>query len=104
MRPPVGAPTLNRRTRILLIAAGVLVLLLLGGSRLITLYVDWLWFGEVGYRNVFTTIIFTRILQFLLGAVLIGGRSPSRCGSPTGSARSSSPSRAPKTRSPGTAP
>ena len=73
MRPPVGAPTLNRRTRILLIAAGVLVLLLLGGSRLITFYVDWLWFGEVGYRSVFTTIIFTRILQFLLGAVLIGG-------------------------------
>ena len=73
MRPPVGAPTLNRRTRILLIAAGVLVLLLLGGSRLITFYVDWLWFGEVGYRSVFTTIIFTRVLQFLLGAVLIGG-------------------------------
>ena len=73
MRPPVGAPTLNRRTRILLIAAGVLVLLLLGGSRLITFYVDWLWFGEVGYRNVFTTIIFTRVLQFLLGALLIGG-------------------------------
>ena len=73
MRPPVGAPTLNRRTRILLIAAGVLVLLLLGGSRLITFYVDWLWFGEVGYRSVFTTVIFTRILQFLLGAVLIGG-------------------------------
>jgi uncharacterized protein len=73
MRPPVGAPTLNRRTRILLVAAGVLVLLLLGGSRLITLYVDWLWFGEVGYRSVFSTIIFTRILQFLLAAVLIGG-------------------------------
>src|SRR4051794_18713205 len=73
MRPPVGAPTLNRRTRILLIAAGVLVLLLLGGSRLITFYVDWLWFGEVGYRSVFSTIIFTRVLQFLLGAVLIGG-------------------------------
>jgi len=73
MRPPVGAPTLNRRTRILLIAAGVLVLLLLGGSRLITFYVDWLWFGEVGYRSVFSTIIFTRVLQFLLGALLIGG-------------------------------
>ena len=73
MRPPVGAPTLNRRTRILLVAAGVLVLLLLGGSRLIDLYVDWLWFGEVGYRGVFTTVIFTRILQFLLGALLIGG-------------------------------
>jgi uncharacterized membrane protein (UPF0182 family) len=73
MRPPVGAPTLNRRTRILLIVAGILVLLLLGGSRLINFYVDWLWFGEVGYRDVFSTIIFTRILQFLLGAVLIGG-------------------------------
>ncbi|HVI37612.1 MAG TPA: UPF0182 family protein, partial [Gaiellales bacterium] len=73
MRPPVGAPTLNRRTRILLVAAGVLVLLLLGGSRLITFYVDWLWFGEVGYRGVFTTILFTRVLQFLLGAVLLGG-------------------------------
>jgi uncharacterized membrane protein (UPF0182 family) len=73
MRPPVGAPTLTRRTRILLIAAGVLVLLLLTGSRLINFYVDWLWFGEVGYRNVFTTVLFTRIVQFLLGAVLIGG-------------------------------
>ncbi|MDF3050301.1 MAG: hypothetical protein K0R87_1939 [Pseudonocardia sp.] len=73
MRPPVGAPTLNRRTRILLAAAGLLVLLLLGGSRLISFYVDWLWFGEVGYRDVFSTIVFTRILQFLLGALVIGG-------------------------------
>ena len=73
MRPPVGAPTLSRRTRILLIAAGVLVLLLLGGSRLITFYVDWLWFGEVGYRGVFTTVLFTRIVQFLLGGLLVGG-------------------------------
>ncbi|HXV92569.1 MAG TPA: UPF0182 family protein [Pseudonocardia sp.] len=73
MRPPVGAPTLTRRTRILLIAAGVLVLLLLFGSRLISFYVDWLWFGEVGYRDVFTTVLFTRIVQFLLGAALIGG-------------------------------
>ena len=76
MRPPVGAPTLNRRTRILLIAAGVLVLLLLGGSRLITFYVDWLWFGEVGYRNVFTTIIFTRdpAVPARCGADRRGGR------------------------------
>ena len=35
------------------------MLLLLGGSRLI-FYVDWLWFGEVGYRDVFSTIVFTR--------------------------------------------
>ena len=73
MRPPVGPPTLTRRTRILLVAAGILVLLLLGGSRLINFYVDWLWFGEVGFRGVFTTVLFTRIVQFLVGALLIGG-------------------------------
>ena len=73
MRPPVGAPTLTRRTRILLAVAGVLVLLLLGGSRLINFYIDWLWFGEVGFRGVFTTILFTRIVQFLAGGLLIGG-------------------------------
>ncbi|NMH97111.1 UPF0182 family protein [Pseudonocardia acidicola] len=73
MRPPVGAPTLSRRTRILLIAAGVLVVLLLGGSRMIDFYVDWLWFGEVGFRDVFTTVLFTRIVQFVLGGLLVGG-------------------------------
>ena len=73
MRPPVGAPTLTRRTRILLGVAAILVLLLLGGARLINFYVDWLWFGEVGYRDVFTTVLFTRIVQFLVGALLIGG-------------------------------
>jgi uncharacterized membrane protein (UPF0182 family) len=73
MRPPVGAPTLTRRTRILLGLAAILVLLLLGGARLINFYVDWLWFGEVGYRDVFTTVLFTRIVQFLVGGLLIGG-------------------------------
>ena len=73
MRPPVGAPTLSRRTRILLILAAILVLALLGGSRLINFYVDWLWFGEVGFRGVFTTVLFTQIVQFLVGALLIGG-------------------------------
>jgi uncharacterized membrane protein (UPF0182 family) len=73
MRPPVGAPTLTRRTRILLIVAGILVLLLLGGSRLISFYVDWLWFGEVGFREVLTTVLFTHIVLFLIGGLLIGG-------------------------------
>ncbi|MEJ3656683.1 UPF0182 family protein [Actinomycetes bacterium KLBMP 9759] len=73
MRPPVGAPSLTRRTRILLIAAGVLVLLLLGGSRMIGLYIDWLWFGEVGFRGVFATRLFTQIVQFIVGGLLVGG-------------------------------
>jgi len=73
MRPPVGAPTLTRRTRILLVAAGALVVLALVGSRLVDFYVDWLWFGEVGFRSVFTTVLLTRAVQFVLGALLIGG-------------------------------
>src|ERR1700754_2521077 len=73
MRPPVGAPTLSRRTRILLVLAAILVLLLLGGSRMINFYVDCFWFGEVGFRGVFTTVLFTQIVQFLVGGLLIGG-------------------------------
>ncbi len=73
MRPPVGSPTLTRRTRILLVVAGIVVLLLLGGSRLLDQYVSWLWFGEVGFRSVFSTVLFTHVLLFLIGGLLIGG-------------------------------
>ncbi|AEA23373.1 UPF0182 protein [Pseudonocardia dioxanivorans CB1190] len=73
MRPPVGVPSLPRRTRILLIIAAVVVVLLFGGSRLIDFYVNWLWFGEVGFREVFTTVLFTRTVQFVLGGLLLGG-------------------------------
>jgi uncharacterized membrane protein (UPF0182 family) len=73
MRPPAGAPSLSRRTRILLIAAAVLVVVLLGGSRLIDLYVDWLWYGETGYRGVLGTVLGTRIVQFVIGGLLLGG-------------------------------
>ena len=73
MRPPAGAPTLSRRTRILLIVAAVVVLLLLGGSRLLNLYVDWLWFGEIGFRSVYTTVLFTHVLLFVIGGLVMGG-------------------------------
>jgi uncharacterized membrane protein (UPF0182 family) len=64
---------LSRRTRILLIAAAVLVVVLLGGSRLVDFYVDWLWFGETGYRGVVGTVVVTRVVQFVLGGLLLGG-------------------------------
>ena len=80
------------------------MLLLLGGSRLINFYVDWLWFGEVGYRSVFTTVLFTRVLQFLLGGLLIGGAGRAlavdRLPVPPGLRAGE---RARRTRSPGTA-
>ncbi|HEX2298385.1 MAG TPA: UPF0182 family protein, partial [Pseudonocardiaceae bacterium] len=72
-RPPVAVPTLSRRGRILLITGAVLLVLLIVGSRLIDTYVDWLWFGEVGFRSVFSTVLLTRLLQMLIIGVVIGG-------------------------------
>jgi uncharacterized membrane protein (UPF0182 family) len=72
-RPPVSLPKLSRRSRILLIIAAVIVLALLLGARLLDTYVDWLWFGEVGARSVFTTQVVTRIVLFFAVGLLVGG-------------------------------
>ncbi|OBB60949.1 hypothetical protein A5757_08360 [Mycobacterium sp. 852013-51886_SCH5428379] len=75
MRPGPAArmPKLTRRSRILIGVALALVVLLLIGPRLIDTYVNWLWFGELGYRSVFTTVLFTRVVVFLVVAAVIGG-------------------------------
>src|SRR3954453_19365734 len=72
MRPAARMPKLTRRSRILIAIALAIVVLLLIGPRLIDTYVDWLWFGELGYRSVFTTVLVTRLAVFVVGAVLIG--------------------------------
>ena len=72
-RPPIGLPKLSRRARILLTIAAAVILLLLVGARLLDTYVDWLWFGEVGFRSVFTTVLLTRIVLFFAVGVFVGG-------------------------------
>ena len=72
MRPAARMPKLTRRSRILIVVALAVVVLLLAGPRFIDGYVDWLWFGELGYRNVFTTVLATRIIVFLVVWALIG--------------------------------
>jgi uncharacterized membrane protein (UPF0182 family) len=72
-RPPIGLPKLSRRSRILLIIAAIFLGLLLVGSRLLSTYVSWLWFGEVGFRSVFTTVLWTRIGLFFAVGVFVGG-------------------------------
>jgi uncharacterized membrane protein (UPF0182 family) len=69
----VSLPKLSRRSRILLIIAAVVVLALLLGARFLNSYVDWLWFGEVGARSVFTTLLLTRIALFFAVGLFIGG-------------------------------
>src|SRR5271157_5474258 len=72
MRPAARMPKLTRRSRLLIVIALAVVVLLLVGPRLIDGYVDWLWFGELGYRSVFTTVLWTRLLLFLLVGLIVG--------------------------------
>ena len=73
MRPSAKMPTLTRRNRVLIGVALVAVVLLLIGPRFIDTYVNWLWFGELGYRSVWTTQIVTRVVIFFVVAILMGG-------------------------------
>ena len=66
MRPAAKMPKLTRRSRILITVVLAGVLLLLIGPRLVDKYVDWLWFGELGYRSVFTTQLVTQFVVFLV--------------------------------------
>ena len=72
-RSPDKVPRLSRRARVLLTAGvGLLVLTLVAG-RLVDTYVDWLWFGEVGFRSVWVTVLLTRLAIFVAVALLVGG-------------------------------
>jgi uncharacterized membrane protein (UPF0182 family) len=77
MRPPIPSLTLSRRSKIALSVVGVLVVLLIVLLRLTGVYVDWLWFGTLHYREVFTGILWTRITLFLIFgvamALIVGG-------------------------------
>ncbi len=73
MRPTARMPKLTRRSRILILIALGVIALLLAGPRLIDAYVDWLWFGELGYRSVFSTVLVTRFVVFLIAGLLVGG-------------------------------
>ena len=72
VRPPTRMPALTRRSRTLLGIAAAVVAVLLIGPRFVDTYVDWLWFGELGYRSVFTTVLFTRLIVFLATALVVG--------------------------------
>ncbi|MHA3023091.1 UPF0182 family protein [Mycobacterium sp. BMJ-28] len=72
MRPAARMPKLTRRSRFLIGVALAVVVLLLVGPRFIDAYVDWLWFGELGYRSVFTTTLVTKLVLFVAATVVMG--------------------------------
>ena len=87
MRPAARMPKLTRRSRILITIALAVILLLLVGPRLIDRYVDWLWFGELGFRSVFSTVLVTRFVVFLVVGLVVGGILFAGPGSPTAPGR-----------------
>ncbi len=67
----------------------LLVALLLSFANSLALYVDWLWFGEVGYQSVFVTLLSSQVLVgvafgaafflvFFLNVFLAGRHQPTR--------------------------
>ncbi|HEV2886355.1 MAG TPA: UPF0182 family protein, partial [Jatrophihabitans sp.] len=65
MRPDMPSIRVSRRGKIVIgVLVSLFVLLSVLGS-LVRVYTNWLWFGEVGYRSVFSTILVTRIVLFL---------------------------------------
>jgi len=71
MRPDMPSIRVSRRGKIVIgVLVSLFVLLSVLGS-LVRVYTDWLWFGEVGYRSVFSTILWTRVVLFLLVGLVI---------------------------------
>ncbi|MGW3484455.1 UPF0182 family protein [Rhodococcus indonesiensis] len=72
MRPPTGVPSLSKRSKILLSLAVVAAVLLLVGPRLVDAYTNWLWFGEVDFRDVYVKVLLTRIVLFVVVGLFVG--------------------------------
>jgi uncharacterized protein len=73
MRPPVSVPTLSRRAKLVIGAIAVLLVLFTAIGTLTNVYVDYLWFDETGYTEVFWTELQTRLLLFAVAGVAMGG-------------------------------
>src|SRR5688500_19837083 len=59
---------LQRPMRLLVFA--VLAILFFAGPSLIRFYTDWLWFGEVGYQQVFLTMLRAQGTLFTIAFVI----------------------------------
>ncbi|WP_063129642.1 UPF0182 family protein [Nocardia fusca] len=69
----LSLPRLPRSARLLLIVSAGLLVFLLVVSRLVGVYTSWLWYGEVGFREVWRTVLLTRLSLFVAISVLVGG-------------------------------
>src|SRR5581483_10198179 len=77
MRPPLPAMLLSRRAKIVLAVVAIIIVLLVVLVQASGVYINYLWYGSVGHRNVYSTILWTKVsLFFIFGALMaliIGG-------------------------------
>lgn len=77
MRPPIPSLTLSRRWKIVLWVIAAIIVLLILANIFTGIFVNWLWYGSVGYHNVYSTMLWTRVVLFVvfgaLMALIIGG-------------------------------
>ncbi|WP_304047790.1 UPF0182 family protein [Jatrophihabitans endophyticus] len=68
---PIPSVALSRRAKIALgVVAGIIVLLILL-VRFAGVYVNVLWFDSVGHRNVYSTVIWTKVVLFFVFGILM---------------------------------
>lgn len=73
-KPALDKPLkLSRGARIGLTAGATLLVVLLVIAPLLDVYVDWLWFGELGFRRVWATVLLTRLALFVIITLGVGG-------------------------------
>ncbi|MBN9620300.1 MAG: UPF0182 family protein, partial [Actinobacteria bacterium] len=61
----------SRRTKILLSVVVAIVVLLVVLVKLSGVYINYLWFGELHHRGVYSTILWTRVSLFFIFGVLM---------------------------------
>jgi uncharacterized membrane protein (UPF0182 family) len=72
-RSPDKLPPLSRRARRLIVLGLGLIILLFVGPQLVDVLVNWLWFGEVGFRRMWITVLLTRLATFVVVTLTVGG-------------------------------
>ncbi|WP_375481795.1 UPF0182 family protein [uncultured Jatrophihabitans sp.] len=77
MRQPIPSVLLSRRAKIALSVVAILIVLLILLVKFAGVYVNYLWFGSVGHRNIYATMFWTKVVLFFvfgaLMALIIGG-------------------------------
>jgi len=62
----------KRSKRVLITIAAIIVLAILW-FQFVGVYINWLWFGEVGYRQGWSTQVLSEVLLFIIGGVVGAG-------------------------------